>query len=73
MAGGLGVLGPSVLNGSEGGLQRLPLEYIDVPLDDLLRSRTANLKCSAQVNQDLLDLRHDVVLAYYSPEALTAS
>jgi hypothetical protein len=39
----------------------------------MLRSRTVSLKCSAQVNQDLLDLRHDIVLAYYCPEVLTAS
>src|SRR5215207_11737283 len=54
MADGLGVLGPSVLKGSEGGLQRLPLDYIDVPLDGMLRSRTASRQFSAQVNQDLL-------------------
>jgi hypothetical protein len=65
MAGRLGVLGASVLKGSEGGLQRLLLDYIDVPLDDMLRSRTASRQCGAQVSQDLLDLRHYVVLAYY--------
>ena len=69
----VGRLGPSVLKGSEAGLQRLPLDYIDVPLDDMLRSGTSSLKCGAQVNQDLLDLRPDVALAYYSPEALTTS
>src|SRR5215204_807326 len=45
-----GRLGPSVLKRGEGGLQRLALHYIDVPLDDVLWSRTASLKCDAQVS-----------------------
>src|SRR5215204_3463040 len=61
----VGRLGPSVLKRGEALLQRLPLDYIDVPLDDVLWSRTASRQCRAQVGQDLLDLRYDVALTYY--------
>src|SRR5918995_618484 len=43
-------LGPSVLKRGEAGLQRLALHYIDVPLDDVLWSRTASLKCRAHIS-----------------------
>src|SRR5215203_3324956 len=46
----VGCLGPIVLKRSEAGLQRLPRHYIDVPLDDVLWSRTASLKCGAHIS-----------------------
>src|SRR5215207_2697840 len=46
----VGRLGPGVLKRGEAGLQRLSLDYIDVPLDDVLGSRTASLKRRAQVS-----------------------
>src|SRR5829696_4150353 len=46
----VGRLGPSSLKRSEAGLQRLPLDYIDVPLDDVLWSGTASLKCGAHIS-----------------------
>src|ERR671914_339974 len=45
----VGHLGPSVLEGGKGGLQWLPLDYIDVPLDDVLGSRTARRQRRAHV------------------------
>jgi hypothetical protein len=61
----VGRLGPSVLKGSEAGLQRLPLDYVDVQLDDVLGIRTARGQRHAQVSQGLLGLRYDVALANY--------
>src|SRR5215208_7296568 len=46
----VGHLGPSVLKRGEAGLQRLALHYIDVPLDDVLWSRSASLKCGAHIS-----------------------
>src|SRR5215204_1988044 len=46
----VGRLGPSVLKRGEAGLKRLALYYIEVPLDDVLWSGTASLKCRAHVS-----------------------
>ena len=46
----VGRLGPSVLERSKAGLQRLALNYIDVPLDDVLGSRTSRRQRRAQVS-----------------------
>src|SRR5215207_5171068 len=46
----VGCLGPSVLKRGKTRLQRLPLDHVDVPLDDVLWSRTASRKRRAQVS-----------------------
>src|ERR687890_741507 len=45
----VGHLGPSVLERSKASLQWLPLDYIEVPLDDVLGFRTARRQRRAKV------------------------
>ena len=45
--------------------RRLPLDYIDVPLDDVLGSRAPGLQRRSQVPEHLLGLRGHVALTNY--------
>ena len=61
----VGRLGPSVLERGKASLQRLPLDYIDVPLDDVLGPRAPGLERRPQVPEHLLGLRGHVALTNY--------